>query len=113
MARVWHAMLKAAGLRTWSLIGAMVAMTLFAAWLCFVVWRGPWIEARQPQQLDILGWSLWGALIIIALGFISLTGLGVAASINKGGVSLNVGDDDHPVDQVVVTTETTVSGEKG
>jgi len=112
MSGVWRAMIAAAGVRSWALIGAMIAMTGFAAWLCYVVWKGPWLDSRQPQQLDILGWSLWGALIIIALGFISLTGLGVAASINKGGVSLNVGDEDHKPDAVLVTTETTVSAEK-
>ena len=112
MTRIWKALLSAAGIRTWSLIGAMVAMTGFAAWLTWIVWKGPWLQDRQPQQLDILGWSLWGALLIVSLGFISLTGLGVAASINKGGVSLNVGEDDHAPDQVKVTTETTVSAEK-
>lgn len=107
--RVWKACLAAGGLRTWAIIAAAPILTGYACWLTWAVWKGPWVIARQGQQLDILGWALWGALILIALILIALTGLGVAATITKGGLTLNVGDDDHaPAATVTTTTETTI-----
>ncbi len=107
MGRIWSAMIAAAGVRSWALIFGMQALSVFAAALCLVVWKGPWAADRQPQQLDILGWSLWGILLILALGFISLASLGVVASITKSGVNLTVGDEDAPTSATITTTTET------
>lgn len=92
-----------------ALIWGMIAMTGCAACLVAIIWKGPWEAHRQGQQLDILGWTLCGVLLIIALLAIALTGLGVAASVSRSGVSLNVSDEDgrHPL-EVKTTTRTEI-----
>ena len=112
-ARIWRAGLAAAGPRSWALIFGLQVLTVFSGGLVWIVWKGPWALDRQTQQLEILGFSLFGVLMIVAIGFIALAGLGVAASISKTGASLTVGDDDHAPDQVTVAThtETTVTAQ--
>lgn len=103
--------MKAAGIRTWAIIGAGIVGTALGIWRTWIVWKGPWPLERAQQQLDIIGWALWADLIINAVIVIALTGLGVAASVSKGGLTLNVGDDDKPQATVTTTTETTVTAE--
>jgi len=112
MGRLWREMMKAAGVRTWAIIGAGVIGTALGMWRTWIVWKGPWPIDRAQQQLDIIGWALWADLIINAVIVIALTGLGVAASVSKTGVTLNVGDDDNKQTATVTTeTKTTVETE--
>lgn len=111
IARVWREMMKAGGLRTWAILGAAVVLTASGVWRTWIVWKGPWADSRQEQQLDIIGWALWGDQIAHVIIIIALTGLGVAASVSRTGVNLNVGDDDQPSATVTTTTETTVTAE--
>src|SRR5690242_9220886 len=91
---IWRAMIAAAGVRTWAIIGAAMALTGFAAWHSWIVWRGPWPAEEAAHRLSILAWGLWGALGIIGMIVLALTGLGVVASVSRSGLNLNVGDED-------------------
>lgn len=103
--KLWAGMMKAAGLRTWAIIGAAVAMTAFAGWHTWIVWKGPWPAAAFKVQLDIIAWGLWGALIIIFVIVVALTGISVTAALNKSGLNLNVGDEEHPAPPIPVQIE--------
>lgn len=111
IARIWAAMMKSAGVRTWAIIGAGVILTGVDLVKVWITWKGPWPLSAASQQLDIIGWSLWADQLINAIIIIALTGIAVAASVSKTGVNLNVGEDEHPVATVTTTTETTVATE--
>jgi hypothetical protein len=92
--KMWNAMLKAAPLRLWAIIGAAVVLTAFAAALVLVVWKGPWDASQQVAQINILGWALW-----ITLGMIGIIVASIAAVDIKirgpGDTSLEVNGDDN------------------
>ena len=88
-------MIAVAGVRTWAIIGAGMVGTALSIWRTWIVWKGPWPMERAEQQLEIIGWALWTDQLIDLVIVIALTGLGVAASISKAGVSLSVGEDEY------------------
>jgi hypothetical protein len=92
--KMWNAMLKAAPLRLWAIIGGAVVLTGFAAGLVWVVWKGPWDASQQPAQINILGWGLW-----ITLGMIGIIVASIAAVDVKikgpGDTSFEVDGDDN------------------
>ena len=94
IAKMWSAMLKAAPLRLWAIIGGAVVLTGFAAGLVWVVWKGPWDPSQQAAQINILGWGLW-----ITLGMIGIIVVSVAAVDVKikgpGDTSFEVNGDDN------------------
>jgi hypothetical protein len=62
-----------------SIIGAAV-LTIFAAWLVNIIWRGGW-HGLEKERLQALAYALFGVLAIV--GFV-IVGLGMA--INKRSV---------------------------
>jgi hypothetical protein len=79
MSKIWAAMMSAAPLRQWAIIGACVPLTAFEVGLVWIVWRGPWEASQQPLQLNILGWALWAALGLTGVVVISLAAVSVKA----------------------------------
>lgn len=108
MSKIWKAMLKAAPLRLWALLGGAPIITALTVWLINIVWRGPWPINLASQQLSILGWALLIAqgllaVIVVALASVRVKGTG------PGGVSFEVdGDDDEEKHITTVTATATV-----
>lgn len=88
--RIWKSLLAAASIRFWAMAGSVVTLTVFAAWLVWIIWRGGWPDAEAGRQLDILGWALWIMLAAIGAIVAALTGQhievrGVLGSIDVSG----------------------------
>lgn len=96
MSKLWHALLRAAPLRLWAMIGAGPALTMGAGWLAWVIWRGGWPAEMAGKQLDFLGFALLGVLAIIAVIIVTLAAVRVKGS-GPGGLSLEIDADDGPV----------------
>jgi hypothetical protein len=81
------------GLRLLALFGAGPALTVTAAALTLIVWKGGWDRALQSQQLTLLGWALlanWLLLgvVVVALASVRLKGQapgGAGFEIDGGG----------------------------
>lgn len=102
-----RAMLRAAPVRLWALILAGPPLTLFAAAIVGIIWKGPWPNHLAGDQLTILGRALFIALALIGVIVIALAAVRVKAT-GVGGASLEVdGDHDgHSVSQTVSATVT-------
>lgn len=90
--RDWRAILALAA----SVAGAAV-LTLFAAWLVNIIWRGGW-HGLEQQRLDALAKALFAVLGILGIVLVSL-GLAINKRSVKGsmlGASFEAegGDDD-------------------
>lgn len=105
--RIWRTLLAAASIRFWAMVGASMALTIFAAWLVWLVayrWA-PLIEAGR--RIDILGKALWivlGGVIAVVFGLI-----GKHVEVSGIWGRLNVSGDDpvQPPAPATVTTTTT------
>lgn len=90
--RAWRGALAAGSLRLWLRFGAGVVFSVWAVGLVAIVWLGVWPADLAGQRLAILGWALWGVLILLAMLLVSLTGISVKASGPGGsGIELNRG----------------------
>ena len=78
------------------LLGGGVALSAFSCWLVWIVWKGGWGEANQPQQLEILGWALLGGLTGVAITLIAIAVGGPLRALRgeAGPVKLEVEGDD-------------------
>lgn len=92
IAKIWNAMLRAAPLRLWAMIGGAVVLTAFAAGLVWVVWQGPWEAGQQAVQLNILGWGLWLTLGMIGIIVASIAAVDVKIK-GPGDTSFEVNGD--------------------
>ncbi len=88
--RIWRAAIQAAPVRVWAIILGAPPLTLFASWLTRIVWKGPWPIAAAPQQLQILGWALWGVLGLLAVIVVALAAVKVRAT-GVGGTAVEIG----------------------
>ncbi len=104
--RIWRSMLDAAPVRLWAMILAAPPLTTFACWLVWIVWKGPWAKGSDPQQLLILGWALWGSLVLIGVivGALAMVKLNVSA---PGGFHAELDSDDDKPTALTTTTTTT------
>ena len=91
--RVLNALLGAAPVRLWALIGAGPPLTAGAAALAWIIWRGDWPVALAARRLDILGFSLYGALGLIGVIVVSLASVKVRAQ-GVAGASLEIDGDE-------------------
>lgn len=107
ISRVWRALLTAAPVRFWAMVGAAVALTFIAIWMVWIVWHGGWPLAQAPRQLDIIGKALWLVLGMILLIVLALTLQRLSASGVWGRVDVGAGEPDPGVTKV--TTETTIT----
>lgn len=98
--RIWRGLLAAASIRFWVMVGAAMALTVFAAWLVWIIaWHwAPLVEAGR--RIDILGRALWIVLGGLVLIVIALTGKRVEASGAWGRLDVS---DDPPT---IIKTET-------
>ena len=103
--RMWNAMLAAASVRFWAMVGAAIALSAFAAWLVWIIWRGGWPVSIAPRQVDILGWALFIVLFGVILVVIALTGKHVEANGVWGRIDVSGGDDPAAPPAVTVTTK--------
>lgn len=90
--RIWAAMLKAASVRQWAMIGGAIPMTITVWWVIKIVKDKLW--GQSVLQLNVLANIAYGSLIIIAVIFVALTGTSIAANIGKGGANLSLKSDD-------------------
>ena len=88
------AMFTSAPVRLWALILAGPPLTLFAAGLVWIIWKGPWPAALADMQLTILGRALLISLALIGVIVVALAAVKVKAT-GVGGTSLEV-DGDRP-----------------
>ena len=92
--RVWSAMLRAASLRTWAMIGGAVPMTMTVWWIIGIVKDKAW--GQSVLQVNVLANIAYGSLLLIALIFVALTGTSIAANVGKGGANISLHSDDDP-----------------
>lgn len=59
----------------WASIGGTMALTVFAIWLTWILWKGGWSAGTELARIEKLG--LIAILIIVIMG-ITMTGLGLA-----------------------------------
>lgn len=110
ISRIWYALLAAASVRTWAIIGAALPLTLIVGVIIHIVSDKSW--GQPVLQLNILANLGYGPLIIIFVIIAALTGSAVVASVGKGGGSLSLksDDDDEPV-QAKIEGDLTITKE--
>lgn len=108
IARIWAAMLAAAPVKIWAQIGAAMAFTLVLVGFGLVIWLGPWVEARQAQQIDWLGYGMMATALLTLVALAAITGLNINFKGGKDGVSGSIDQDE--AGPVVTTTTTTEVG---
>lgn len=108
IARFWRALLAAAPVRFWAMVGAAVALTAMAAWIIWIVWHGGWPLSQAGRQLDILGKALWLVLAGILLIVLALTLQKLSASGVWGHVDVGSESDPPPAQTVTTTTKTEI-----
>lgn len=79
--RDWRAMLALAA----SIAGSSV-LTLLAAWIVWILWRGGWPEATAPERVAALARAMLAALAIIGAVLLSL-----GLAINRRTLKANIG----------------------
>lgn len=78
--RVWIGALRAAPLRLWVLFAAGPVLTLCAAALTYLIWRGGWQAQWQGKQLDFIGAALMITLALIGVIVVTMARVKVKAS---------------------------------
>lgn len=84
-------------------IGGGIAMTAFAVWITWILWRGGWGAGTELARIDKLGLAL---ILVISISGITLASYGLA--INKRTLKLGrdgfeaSGGDDAPAAAVAV-----------
>ena len=112
IATVWRAMLAAAPVKIWAQIGAAMAFTLVLVGFGLVIWLGPWIPARQAQQIDWLGYGMVSAALLALVALAAITGLNVNLKAGKDGLTGSI-DQDERATQIETITKTTVTPPDG
>lgn len=107
--RIWRALLAAAPVKIWAQIGAGIALTLVFVGFGLVIWLGPWLQDRQQQQLDLLGWGLICSAFLILVALVAITGLSVNVHGGKDGLHASIDQDDAPPLAVETVTKTTIT----
>jgi hypothetical protein len=101
---------QTAPIRFWAMVGAAVAMTIFAAVLVWIIWRGGWPVVQAARQLDILGKALWITLAMVLIIVVSLTNQKFSARGLGGSLDLSGQDEAQPAATVTTTTTTKTEG---
>lgn len=109
IARIWRALLAAASVRQWAMILAAPALTAVVAAIIYIVQRDGWSGAVEALRLTIMANVAYGALFLVGLVVVALTGTQVVANISKDGLKLNVRDDDDEPQALAVTGQVTVT----
>lgn len=109
MREVLRALFAAAPVKIWAQIGAGVALTLVFVGFGLVIWLGPWLEDRQQQQLDLLGWGLICSAFLILVALVAITGLSVNVHGSKDGLHASIDQDDAARLAVETVAKTTIT----
>lgn len=73
-------------------IGAPIPLTLCAAALTLILWKGGWPIETAEQRIQYLGFGLLGVLFLLGLSlFLSRDGIS-SFSVKAGAVEVNVND---------------------
>lgn len=110
IASIWRAMLAAAPVKIWAQIGAAMAFTLVLVGFGLVIWLGPWVEARQAQQIDWLGYGMMATALLTLVALAAITGLNINFKVDKDGGSGSIDQDAPPAVATTTTTTTTEIG---
>jgi hypothetical protein len=94
--KILAAIVHAGPPRLWAMILSGPPLTLFAAGMVWIIWKGPWPIAMASQQLVILGWGLWILLGLIGVIIVSLASAKVKATGFAGSIDIEGDDDDPP-----------------
>jgi hypothetical protein len=84
---------SAHGWRLAALFGAGPVLTMTAAALTLIVWKGGWDEALQSQQLTLLGWALLANWLLLGIVLAALASVKVKGQ-TPGGVSFEIEADE-------------------
>ncbi len=76
--------------RTLALFLAGPALTLFAAWLVWIVWQGQWPADMAGRRLDIIGRALFAVLIAILAVVLVIAAIARLRIQGPGGTSVEV-----------------------
>ena len=105
--RIWSAMLKAASVRQWAMIGGAIPMTLTVWWIIGIVKDKLW--GQSVLQLNVLANIAYGSLLLIALIFVALTGTSIAANVGKGGANISLKSDDDDETPAKITGDVVIT----
>ena len=114
MIKFLEAIWKLAPIRIWAICLGGPVLTLYSAWIVWIIWQGPWLPAEQPRQLDILGKQLWSVTAIIFVIIVALAAVTVRAR-TLGGSSVDIGangtggEEPAPISAITTTTKTEVN----
>jgi hypothetical protein len=112
VSRIWHALLRAAPLRTWAQIGAAMIATIVAVGYGVVIWKGPWPEGSANKQLDLLGTGQLAAWLMVLVTVVCITGTKVNFNASRNGIQADVDAENaeeeiEEIETIVTTTTTT------
>ncbi len=76
-------------------IGGGIAMTAFAVWITWILWRGEWGAGTELARIDKLGLAL---ILVISISGITLASYGLAINkrtlkLGRDGFEASGGDD--------------------
>ena len=71
------------------MFGAGPALTLAAAGLTLIVWKGGWDRTLQAQQLSLLGWALLANWLLLGVVVAALASVRVKGQA-PGGASFEI-----------------------
>lgn len=109
IARIWKALLTASPPRFWAQVGAAQALTLFAAGIVWIIWKGPWTLAVESSRVDALARICLAVLFLVLVALAAITELKFGLRGGKDGFSADVErDDDKPAATVTTTTTTEI-----
>lgn len=109
IARIWKAFLAASPPRFWAQVGAAQALTLFAAGIVIILWRGPWTLAVEAARVDALARICLAVLFLVLVALAAITELKFGLRGGKDGFSADVERDDEPKATVTTTTTTEIT----
>jgi hypothetical protein len=107
IARIWKALLAASPPRFWAQVGAAQALTLFAAAIVVIIWRGPWTLAVEAARVEALARVCLAVLFLVLVALAAITELKFGLRGGKDGFSADVERDDDEAKARVTTTTTT------
>lgn len=87
-------------------IGGAMALTVVFVGFGVVIWRGPWREEHQSQQLDLLGWGMIASAFLILVALVAITEIALNFKASRGGIEASM---DQEETKTTVKTEVEVS----
>jgi hypothetical protein len=86
-------------------IGGGIAMTVFAVWITWIIWKGPWGAGTELARIDKLGLAL---ILVLSISGITLASYGLAINkrtlkLGKDGFEASGGDDAPAAAQAVAS----------